>query len=163
MSEAWLKLVVADLVVAGKAFRAPAAAADKGDGHPVTHFPLRHVFTCGYNIPCQFMARYMGQLYVRVVAGPAVPVAQADAARHDLEHDAARRRHRVRDLLDPDDEIIIPEPMYAAYTAMFAAIGAMKSRWSLVPAWRSALETLAIGILAAGVAYVVGLLLDKAV
>jgi len=27
-------------------------------------------------------------------------------------------------LLDPGDEIIIPEPMYAAYTAMFAAIGA---------------------------------------
>ena len=27
-------------------------------------------------------------------------------------------------VLDPGDEIIVPEPMYAAYTAMFAAIGA---------------------------------------
>jgi arginine:pyruvate transaminase len=31
-------------------------------------------------------------------------------------------------VLDPGDEIIVPEPMYAAYTAMFAAIGA-----SIVP------------------------------
>ena len=27
-------------------------------------------------------------------------------------------------ILDPGDEVIVPEPMYAAYTAMFAAIGA---------------------------------------
>ncbi len=27
-------------------------------------------------------------------------------------------------LLDPEDEVIVPEPMYAAYTSMFAAIGA---------------------------------------
>lgn len=46
---------------------------------------------------------------------------------------------------------------------VFAGIGAMKSKWSLVPAWRSALETFIIGVAAAGVAYVVGLLLDKVV
>lgn len=60
----------------------------------------------------------------------------------------------------------VPNPFTWAAIAtgiVFASIGAMKSRWSLVPAWRSALETLAIGILAAGVAYVVGLLLDKVV
>jgi arginine:pyruvate transaminase len=27
-------------------------------------------------------------------------------------------------ILDPEDEVIVPEPMYAAYTSMFAAIGA---------------------------------------
>jgi VIT1/CCC1 family predicted Fe2+/Mn2+ transporter len=42
---------------------------------------------------------------------------------------------------------------------VFASIGASKSRWSLAPAWRSALETLLIGALAALVAYVIGYLL----
>jgi len=42
--------------------------------------------------------------------------------------------------------------------AVFFAIGAFKSRWSLSPWWRSGLETLAIGGLAAGIAFVVGTL-----
>ncbi|MBE1282054.1 MAG: hypothetical protein GJ676_01965 [Rhodobacteraceae bacterium] len=41
---------------------------------------------------------------------------------------------------------------------MFFAIGAVKSRWSLAPWWRSGLETLAIGGAAAAIAYVVGTL-----
>ncbi|MDX2483015.1 MAG: VIT1/CCC1 transporter family protein [Pseudodonghicola sp.] len=40
--------------------------------------------------------------------------------------------------------------------AVFFAIGALKSRWSLSPWWRSGLETLAIGGVAATLAYVVG-------
>ncbi len=40
----------------------------------------------------------------------------------------------------------------------FFAIGAAKSRWSLSPWWRSGLETLLIGGLAAGIAYGVGTL-----
>lgn len=40
--------------------------------------------------------------------------------------------------------------------ATFFAVGAAKSRWSLAPWWRSALETTLIGGIAAGVAYVVG-------
>ncbi|WP_170458264.1 VIT1/CCC1 transporter family protein [Ruegeria arenilitoris] len=39
---------------------------------------------------------------------------------------------------------------------VFFAIGAMKSRWSLAPWWRSGLETLAIGGAAAAIAYLVG-------
>ncbi|MBU2534171.1 MAG: VIT1/CCC1 transporter family protein [Alphaproteobacteria bacterium] len=39
---------------------------------------------------------------------------------------------------------------------VFLVIGALKSFWALAPAWRSALETLAIGALAAAVAYGVG-------
>lgn len=40
--------------------------------------------------------------------------------------------------------------------AAFFAIGALKSRWSLAPWWRSGLETLAIGGTAAAIAYLVG-------
>jgi VIT1/CCC1 family predicted Fe2+/Mn2+ transporter len=42
---------------------------------------------------------------------------------------------------------------------VFGVIGALKSNWSLAPAWRSAIETLAIGAAAAMVAYVIGHLL----
>jgi len=42
---------------------------------------------------------------------------------------------------------------------VFAAIGALKSRWSPDPAWYCALETLAIGAAAASLAYLVGDLL----
>lgn len=41
----------------------------------------------------------------------------------------------------------------------FFGIGAAKSRWSLAPWWKSGLETLLIGMLAAGVAYAIGWLL----
>lgn len=47
----------------------------------------------------------------------------------------------------------------AATTAVFFAIGSIKSRWSLAPWWRSGLESTAIGLAAAGVAYVAGYLL----
>jgi VIT1/CCC1 family predicted Fe2+/Mn2+ transporter len=39
---------------------------------------------------------------------------------------------------------------------VFFAIGSAKSRWSLIPWWRSGAETLAIGMTAAGLAYAVG-------
>ncbi|MDU9002429.1 VIT1/CCC1 transporter family protein [Sedimentitalea todarodis] len=42
--------------------------------------------------------------------------------------------------------------------AVFFAIGAFKSRWSLAPWWWSALETLLIGGVAAAIAYAVGTL-----
>ena len=42
--------------------------------------------------------------------------------------------------------------------AVFFAIGALKSRWSLAPWWRSGIETLLIGGVAASIAYVVGTL-----
>ena len=44
---------------------------------------------------------------------------------------------------------------------VFFAIGALKSRWSLAPWWRSGLETLAIGGTAAAIAYGVGTLFQS--
>lgn len=43
----------------------------------------------------------------------------------------------------------------------FFAIGSMRSKWSPSPFWKTGLETSAIGLLAAGVAYGVGYLLAK--
>ncbi|MGE0407910.1 MAG: VIT1/CCC1 transporter family protein [Amphiplicatus sp.] len=40
--------------------------------------------------------------------------------------------------------------------AIFFGIGSLKSRWSTSPWWRSGLETFAIGLVAAGLAYAVG-------
>ncbi|MGI9383431.1 MAG: VIT1/CCC1 transporter family protein [Methyloligellaceae bacterium] len=52
----------------------------------------------------------------------------------------------------------------SAMTAIvFVAIGSGKSRWSLAPWWLSGLETLAIGAIAAMVAYVIGVLLKSVV
>lgn len=46
---------------------------------------------------------------------------------------------------------------------VFAAIGALKSRWSTHPWWRSGLETLAVGSAAAAVAYGIGAWLRRLV
>lgn len=53
----------------------------------------------------------------------------------------------------------MPDPFSTATVATgatFFAIGAMKSRWALSTWWRSGLETLLIGALAAGIAYAAG-------
>lgn len=42
---------------------------------------------------------------------------------------------------------------------VFFAIGSIKSRWSTVPWWRSGLSTLVVGSMAAGLAYLTGVLL----
>jgi VIT1/CCC1 family predicted Fe2+/Mn2+ transporter len=53
-----------------------------------------------------------------------------------------------------------PFTVSLAMTAVvFFSIGTAKSVWSLQPWWRSGLETLAIGLTAAGMAYLVGYLL----
>jgi VIT1/CCC1 family predicted Fe2+/Mn2+ transporter len=43
----------------------------------------------------------------------------------------------------------------------FFSIGSMRSRWSPAPWWRTGLETFAIGISAAAMAYVVGVILAR--
>lgn len=45
---------------------------------------------------------------------------------------------------------------FSTTAVAFFLIGAIKSRWSLAPWWKSALETLAIGLIASGIAYAIG-------
>jgi VIT1/CCC1 family predicted Fe2+/Mn2+ transporter len=54
-------------------------------------------------------------------------------------------------------EPVLPSVVMTGLT--FFAIGSFRSYWSPSPWWRAGLETFAIGMLAAGVAYGVGYLL----
>jgi len=57
-------------------------------------------------------------------------------------------------------ELQTAEPLSAAMAGVtFFAIGSLRSHWSPAPWWRTGLETFAIGMVAAGVAYLVGYLL----
>ena len=55
-----------------------------------------------------------------------------------------------------------PLPLSIVMTGIvFFGIGSLKSRWSMSVWWRSGLSTLAVGVIAAGLAYAVGLLLNR--
>jgi len=57
-----------------------------------------------------------------------------------------------------------PFPISIVLTGVaFFTIGSIKSRWSTVTWWRSALSTLLVGGIAAGLAYAVGVVLKNAV
>ena len=45
--------------------------------------------------------------------------------------------------------------------AVFFAIGSVKSRWSTAPWWRSGLSTLAVGLIAAGLAFAAGSVIER--
>jgi VIT1/CCC1 family predicted Fe2+/Mn2+ transporter len=51
----------------------------------------------------------------------------------------------------------------AATALVFFGIGSVKSRWSTTPWWRSGLETLAVGLAAAGLAFLIGRWLEDLV
>jgi VIT1/CCC1 family predicted Fe2+/Mn2+ transporter len=57
----------------------------------------------------------------------------------------------------------LPESVFlstASTAAVFFAIGSFKSLWSLMPWWRSGLETLMIGIAAAALAFAAGMIVE---
>jgi VIT1/CCC1 family predicted Fe2+/Mn2+ transporter len=59
--------------------------------------------------------------------------------------------------------INLPAPIYlstASTAAVFFAIGSVKSLWSLTAWWRSGLETLAIGMAAAALAFAAGTIVE---
>ena len=95
MGEARLELRLADLLMAGMAFRASPAGRDEGHGHALARPKTLHVPPDRRHDPRKFMARHMGQADVRVVPHPAMPVAPAQPRRHHLDHDAVWRRRRV--------------------------------------------------------------------
>ena len=95
MSEAGLKLVVADLLMSCMALRTATAPTDEGDGDPVTDLPFADGTADSGHGPCQFMSGHMRQFDVVIMPHPSVPVAAADTCRFDLQHHAMRFGRRV--------------------------------------------------------------------
>ena len=96
MGEAGLKLVVTDLMIAGVALRASAAATDKRNGYAITFFPIGNILADRLNSSSQFMAWNMGKPDVGVVAHPTLPIASADAGCHHLDNNTVRFRGGIR-------------------------------------------------------------------
>ena len=109
MGKARLELVVADLMVAAVAFRAMSASRYERDGDPVALFPAFDVLANPDNGTGKFMARYMGQLYIGIMAHPAVPVAAAQSSRTDLDHNAIIRRGGIINGLNVDRALVLGE------------------------------------------------------
>ncbi|MEY9198085.1 hypothetical protein ABIA16_003201 [Sinorhizobium fredii] len=95
MGEARLELRLADLLVAGAAFAAAAAAGNEGHGHPVADLVVEDAAPGGGDRSGQFVAGHMRQADVRVVPHPAVPVAAAEPGRLDLDDDAVFAGRRI--------------------------------------------------------------------
>ena len=93
--EARLELSFADLVVAGIAFEAMAAAADEGRGHAIADAPAADLAADRGNRTGKLVSRHMRQHDVGIMPHPAVPVAAAKPRRLDLDYHAMRRRRRI--------------------------------------------------------------------
>jgi hypothetical protein len=76
-----------------------AATTDEWQRYPVAGAPVIDSLAHGLHDSRQLMPGNVGHHDIRIVSLPAVPVAQADAARHYLQHYAAFRRDRIRNLL----------------------------------------------------------------
>ena len=108
MGKSGLELVIADLVVSGQARAAPAASADKREGHPVPSPEVGHFLANGGNHARQFVARNMGQVDVRVVAHPPVPVAAAQARGPYFDDHPGLFRNRIRQVFNTQWSLEMP-------------------------------------------------------
>ena len=90
-----LELVIADLMMTGLALGAAAASADKRQGDAVTGFPETDMGADFLDRSAEFVAGNLGQLHVRIMTLPGMPVAATDAAGLNLEHDAVSIRQHV--------------------------------------------------------------------
>jgi hypothetical protein len=100
MGEPGLKLEVAHLLIPGATLRTPSAAADERDRNPIADSPLGNRPANRFHDTGKLMARDVRQYDVWVVPLPAMPVAQANTARHHLEDHAVAARHRVLNVLN---------------------------------------------------------------
>ncbi|MNE23122.1 hypothetical protein D3C80_1163650 [compost metagenome] len=95
MGEAGLELRFADLLVAGAALMAVAAAGNERHGDTVAGLEAGDVLAdCGDDAG-EFVAGNMRQADIRIMPHPAVPVAAAEAGRLYLDDHAAIGRFRI--------------------------------------------------------------------
>ncbi len=93
--EARLGLPLAHLKVATQAGRAPPAGAHERHGDPVADPAAPDGWADSADHTGEFVAGYVRQHDVGVVAHPAVPVASAQPGRGDVDDDPGRRADRV--------------------------------------------------------------------
>lgn len=98
MSEARLKLRIADLLVTAVALGTRATPADKGHRYTVADLPPGDVPANFRHDAGKLMPGNMRQLDVRIMPLPAVPVAAADAGAPHLYDHAVTLRRRVFDV-----------------------------------------------------------------
>ena len=75
---------------------AAAATTDKRQGNPVTLLPRNNIAAAGCYLTGDFMPRDMRQFDRGIVSYPAMPVAAADAGRHDPQYDVIGTRLWIR-------------------------------------------------------------------
>src|SRR5690606_4728853 len=95
VGEAGLGLPLAHLLVPRRARGAAAAGADERHRDPVPRAPSGDPVADRLDDTGEFVARYVGQGDVRVVALPAVPVAAAQTGGLDAHDDSVSGRLRV--------------------------------------------------------------------
>ena len=100
MGKPGLELVIADLMMTGLALGAAAASADKRQGDAVTGFPETDMGADFLDRSAEFVAGNLGQLHVRIMTLPGMPVAATDAGGTDADHGPVNRRGWIRKFLD---------------------------------------------------------------
>ncbi len=88
MGETGLELVRADLLIAGMAFGAMAAARNERHRDAIADLEANDAPAGRHHLAGEFMAGHVRQLDVRVMAHPAMPIATAKPRRADGDHDA---------------------------------------------------------------------------
>jgi hypothetical protein len=100
VGEARLKLVIANLLIARCALWASATAAHKRNRDAISDFPLAYIFANRRDYASKFMAGHVRRVNIRVVSNPPVPVAAANARRHNLDHYAMRFGRWIGNILE---------------------------------------------------------------
>lgn len=109
VGESWLGVVIADMSVAQIAFGAHAASAAERDSHALPGVKSSDRFADVGDDSREFVAWYMGQLDIGIVAHPGVPIAAADSASFQFDHRIGIAWDGQGDLLDSDGALEAPE------------------------------------------------------
>ena len=109
VGESWLGVVIADMGVAQIAFGARAASAAERDRHALPDAESSDQFADTCDDSREFVAWYMGQLDIGIVAHPGVPIAAADSASFQFDHRIGIACDGQGDLLDSDWALEAPE------------------------------------------------------
>jgi|TARA_B100000959_G_scaffold287526_2_gene373559 hypothetical protein len=108
-SEAWLKLVGTDLLVAGFTEAARSTTTDEGSSYPVAGFPVDHPVADLLDDTSEFVTGNVGEMDLGIMAHPAVPVAPAHSGGFDPNDDPGWSWDRIWNGFDRQLALEFPE------------------------------------------------------